>query len=142
MKRKRFDLNLYKQYDKKGREKVKKYLSKIYIVKDNPDRYGIDLLLYLNNKSHGYVEVEHRTQAAWNAIFRDGILNVPERKRKFFKNGKTLYFAVGPDEEMLIVTGTDIIKSPLQENPNKYVKHDEYFYKVSLKKCKHIIREI
>jgi hypothetical protein len=65
-------------------------------------------------------------------------LNVPSRKKKFFENGKTLYIAVSPSKEMLIATGTDIINSPLKENPNKYIKSGEYFYNLPIKKCKHV----
>ena len=58
MKTKKFDQSLYDQYDDAGRKIVKNYfLHKLNIIaKDNPDQYGVDLILYRHDKAIGYAD--------------------------------------------------------------------------------------
>ena len=133
MKTKRFDKTLHDQYDNSGREVVKNYFSsKLNITaKDNPDLYGVDLLLYRDNELIGYAEVEVRNNWKTNAFPYD-TLNVPYRKKKLLDNDlPTFFFSVNSIKtRMFCCKAENVLGCEVKENPNKYVKSDEYFYKV------------
>ena len=133
MKTKRFDKTLHDQYDNAGREVVKNYFSsKLNITaKDNPDLYGVDLLLYRDNELIGYAEVEVRNNWKTNAFPYD-TLNVPYRKKKLLDNDlPTFFFSVNSIKtRMFCCKAENVLGCEVKENPNKYVKSDEYFYKV------------
>ena len=133
MKNKRFDQSLHDQYDNPGREVVKFYFSsKLNITaKDNPNVYGVDLLLYKNESLVGYAEVEVRNNWKTDAFPYD-TLNVPYRKKKLLENElPTFFFSINHIKtRMFCCKAEDVLKCELKENPNKYVKSDEYFYKV------------
>lgn len=142
MKTKQFDQILHNQYDNAGREVVKSYFSsKLKITaKDNPNLYGVDLILYKDNKMVGYAEVEVRNNWKTDAFPYD-TLNVPYRKKKLLENDlPTFFFSVNHIKtRMFCCKAEDILECEIKENPNKYVKSDEYFYKVPVSRLK-IIR--
>ena len=143
MKTKQFDQSLHDQYDSPGRQVVKNFISSKLnlIAKDNPNIYGVDLLIY-NQKSKlvGYAEVEVRNN--WSSdTFPYDTLNVPYRKKKLLENDKpTFFFSVNkPQTRMFCCSADTILKSNIEENRNKYVKSDEYFYKIPIDKLKLIV---
>jgi hypothetical protein len=133
MKTKRFDQSLHDQYDNAGREVVKTYFHNRLDIdaKDNPNEYGVDLLLYRNDKLIGYAEVEVRNNWKTDAFPYD-TLNVPYRKKKLLDNDlPTFFFSVNNIRtRMFCCKAEDVLNCEIKENPNKYVKSDEYFYKV------------
>ena len=137
---KRFDPTLFQQNDEAGRLIVKNFFQGLGIrAIDNPDPYAVDLVLSRDDKPIGYAEVEVRHN--WKTDeFPYDTLNVPERKEKLLRNPLPTYFfsinCIGT--RMLVATDEVVLTSPLQENPNKYVKSGELFYKVALDRCKMI----
>jgi len=60
-----FDKNLFEHNDQIAREAVKDYFHSQYNVsiKDNPDKYEPDLILFHEDKMYGYIECE--IKLAW-----------------------------------------------------------------------------
>jgi hypothetical protein len=129
---KKFSKSLFQGNDPKSRKVVKEYLSKQgIIVEDNPNKFGVDLISKDNTFQ---VEVEHRLVWKEDEFPYDEI-NVPERKAKFFIENYIAYFILSCDYSGLgMIDGTTIRKYLIDENlkmsPNKYVKENEYFYKI------------
>ena len=136
---KKFDPTLHEQYDDIGKNIVISYFkNKLNIeASGNPDIYGVDVILYRNNKPIGYAEVEVRNN--WNSDnFPYDTLNVPCRKKKLLDNDlPTYFFSINKIQtRMFCCTADVVLNSRIQENPNKYVKSKEYFYKVPVDKLK------
>ena len=136
---KKFEQSLHDQYDERGRKIVKDYFKNKfnYNVIDNPNIYGVDLIIYRENKIVGYAEVEVRN--SWNTDkFPFDTLNVPLRKKKLFENElPTYFFSVNCIHTRMFCCDAEIIMGcEIKENKNKYVKKDEYFYKVPVDKLK------
>lgn len=129
---KRFDQNLYEQYDQFGRNRVVMYYAKLGIeLKDNPDKYGVDLIAYDDGEKIGYVEVEVR--ASWKSDqFPFDSLHVPERKKKLLTNDlHTVLVSVNCyGTRAFICDYRTVLASPLLESPNMYISKGERFYKV------------
>lgn len=129
---KRFDQNLYEQYDQFGRNRVVMYYAKQGIeLKDNPDKYGVDLIAYDDGEKIGYVEVEVR--ASWKSDqFPFDSLHVPERKKKLLTNDlHTVLVSVNCyGTRAFICDYRIVLASPLLESPNMYISKGERFYKV------------
>lgn len=129
-----FDSDLYTENDSKGKYAVSEYLRKLgYEVKEG-DKYGVDLLCYKDNELAGYVEVEVRHN--WQTSFNFSTLHIPYRKHKFFNQNKTtLLFATNKNAtQALWVRDTDILISPVENKPNKYME-SEMFFVVPLSYC-------
>jgi len=129
-----FSNSLYNKYDEPARAFVKKIYNDLGIIaQDNPDKYGIDLILYKDNNKIGYAEVE--CCASWNMpIYPYKSLHVPIRKEKFFKlDLPSEYWQVSNTfSRALHIDGEQILKSPVIVVPNKYVLSNERFYDVEL----------
>ena len=101
------------------------------VVTDNPNQYGVDLI---SEDGTLQVEVEHRPP--WSdEEFPFSEVNVPERKAKFLKEGKVQYVILSRDYSHLGIISGDAVKpfivdENLALNKNKYVRNDEYFFKV------------
>jgi hypothetical protein len=138
---KKFSPELHDEFDVFGREIVKKFLAKTMKLeaRDNPDQYGIDLVLYKNDTIVGYAEVEVRTN--WNALnFPFDDLNVPLRKGKLFNNDlPSLFFSVNQPGTALMYCSSDLVmRSRIENSPNKYMR-EEMFFKVPVEKMKFVI---
>ncbi len=129
---KRFDQNLYDQYDQFGRDRVIMYYRSLGIeLKNNPDQYGVDLIAYEDGEKIGYVEVEVR--ASWKSHeFPFDSLHVPERKKKLLANDlHTVLVSVNCyGTQAFICDYRIVLASPLLESPNRYINKGERFYKV------------
>jgi len=129
---KRFDKTLHQNNDPKSRQVVKEYFSTHGIlIKDNPDKYGVDLI---SDDGTLQVEVEHRL--VWvNDDFPYETVNLPERKAKYFVANSVAYVILSKDySRMGIIDGKTIMKyivdENLKESSNKFVRKNEYFYKI------------
>ena len=129
---KQFDQNLYDQYDQFGRDRVIMFYKTQGIeLKDNPDKYGVDLIAYDDGEKIGYVEVEVR--ASWKSqTFPFDSLHVPERKKKLLTNDlHTVLVSVNCyGTQAFICDYRIVLASPLLESPNKHIQKGERFYKV------------
>ena len=157
---KKFDKKLYEQNDAKAREIAKKYFARYdYKLLDNPDQYGVDLICYEKidcaactedtvescETCHGlgktmkpkmYVEVE--IKRVWkDEEFPYGSVQFPERKWKFCKLDAPVAFFMLNNEcsRAVLVTGEDLINSPLKRVSNIYMRKDENFFQVPLDKA-------
>lgn len=133
-KSKKFDSELHEGNDPKSRQVVKEYLaSNGMLVRDNPNKYGVDLI---SEDGSLQIELEHRLP--WvNPQFPFSEVNVPERKAKFLRDGDVHYIILSKDYTWIgIILGKDIkpfiVNENLVENPNKFVKDKEMFFKVPI----------
>lgn len=129
---KKFSKTLHGNNDPRSRQVVKDYLAQYgLIVKDNPDKYGVDLI---SDDQLLRIEVEHRLP--WvDEEFPYGEINVPERKAKFLKDGDVQYIILSRAYDRLGIIMGKVIKAFIVDNnlvvnPNKFVKNDEYFFKI------------
>jgi hypothetical protein len=135
--RKRFDKELFNLYDRKARNIAKRYFAKQGIeAKDNPDKYGVDLLIYKEQQLIGYCECE--VKAVWKEDqFPYGSVQIPERKAAYvYKNKLPVMFLMvnAKANRFLTVDGKDILTSPLREVSNIYLRKEELFFQVPLAK--------
>lgn len=138
--RKRFDIELYAQYDTPACDVVAAYLlTRGVYASRNPDKYGPDLIVYTGLRSERYVEVEvKRVWAKERSDFPWNTLQIPERKSKFVRMHKPIEFWVlREDLAKAVVVDKEVIKgSPLVVVPNKQVESGEKFYKIDVSKCR------
>ena len=129
-----FDPDLHNDNDPLGREAVKRYQrTRNRHAIDNPNPYGVDLLIYENDELIFYTEVEVRT--CWtNHTFPYPTIHIPERQTKLLTNDKpTLYAVIKPTgTHMLVCSADTILNAPRHEIPNRYLPNNEYFYDVPL----------
>lgn len=138
--RKPFSKRLHEGHDSKAREVAKRYWkAEGYVVLDNPNTKGVDLLI-VDAKTEeviGYVEVEVKNN--WNAkTFQYDTLQIPERKGKYLElyGDKIRYMVFSKDLTQAFIA--DIVsfkRAALKEISNKYVRKGEYFYQVPIKDC-------
>ena len=133
---KKFNRRNYDANDESGKEAVTRFLqAQGLLVKENPDRYGIDLIangITHNKKVFDNVPVEVERRIIWKDNFPFSTVHIPERKTKFLKH-YMLYAVVNLDYDKVMFCPSNIIKQykPI-EVPNKSVANDEYFYNVPL----------
>ena len=136
---KQFDQSLHDQYDEPAKDFVKKYYHELDIqAVDNPDRFGVDLILYKDTIKIGYAEVE--VCAGWTgAIYPFKTYHVPIRKSRFFNlDLPTYFFSISNTFlQALYINGDEILSSPIIEVANKYVPKLEQFFDIELSKMTH-----
>jgi hypothetical protein len=127
-----FSSTLHSKHDPKSRRLVKDFFAeKGLILIDHNNKFDIDLVS-VDGKIR--VEVEHRE--SWESkIFPFTEVNVPERKCKFFEEGNTHYCILSKNYTQLGFIHAKVIRrymkpKYLKENPNKFIKKNEYFYKI------------
>jgi len=139
---KKFDKKLHEEFDKQGKRVVKNFLVKLgegYEVKENKDRYGVDLVIYKNGEKIAYAEVEVR--ASWSGPdFPYEDLNIPYRKKKLLINDKkTEFYSINKElTHMFRCTARTILESKVAIISNKYAKN-EPFFKVKLEDLEKIV---
>lgn len=138
--RKEFSQSLYNEHDSKARNKAIEYWSKKgYVVTNNSDKYGIDLIL-LEPKGFNiekYLEVEIKN--TWDTpVFKFKTLQIPERKGVYVKmyGQKATFMVLSKDiSQAFIVYGDKFTGVELKEVKNKYKSSGELFYQIPLEKC-------
>ena len=133
---KRFNKSLHQGNDPKSRKIVREYLERNgVIVKDHPNKYGIDLI---SDDGTLQLELEHRN--SWTEEeFNYDTINVPERKAKFLKDGIVHYVILSRDYSAIGIILGEVIKPYIVDdnlvmNSNKYVRENEFFYKIPKEK--------
>ena len=135
---KKFSKELFAQNDKKARKLAKEFYAKSGIVlKDNPKKYGPDLMRMENGKCVGFVECE--IKRVWkDDAFPYGSVQFPERKAKYVYTTDLpveFFMLNNKCNRVLKVDGKDILKSPLKSVRNIYMtRGDEMFFQVPLEK--------
>ena len=130
--RKKFNKELYNHNDPAKFKAIEYFKSKNKNAVVNPDDYGIDLIV--DDTFYCEVEVKHN----WKGInFPFQTLQIPERKTKFAKiSDKPVMFMVFNSEHThaFLAKATDVLRSRMQEVPNKYVPEGEMFFQVPISK--------
>lgn len=135
IKKKTFQQSLHDENDIPARETVKRFYSHIgYDLKDNPDKYGIDLI-----DKDGILSVEVERRLVWEGgEFPFSDVNFLHRKEKFFVKSKsklTDYAIVSVDLKRVgLIDKATLVAyfdwtAPV-ENPNRFVHDSEFFYKI------------
>jgi hypothetical protein len=138
--RKRFDKELYDQYDKLAKDATISLVNKrIYDIKENLNKRSVDLLVYSRKTKElvFYIETEVKRLDWKNSQFKYDTVQLPERKKKFCNLEVPTIFVVWNKDQTAYITFTDkeVMKAPLVEVPNKYMFKDEYFFQIPIKKC-------
>lgn len=143
MRTKPFSQELHDNNDPIARQVVIKFLKSINIdntkVYENPNKFGIDILIDIDNKVSLGIEVERRH--SWSDdIFPFSSIHIPYRKGKFAQlSFPTFYYATNKElSSILILDFEDIITSECVENRYKYVSEGECFYNVPTNKARFI----
>jgi hypothetical protein len=135
---KQFNQALHDQYDPPARDAVTKWVKMKWGLecRENPNVFGVDLLVYRADKLVGYIEVEVRS---WDYCHYPTI-HVGLRKEKLFQQDRpVLFFALTHDlihaywAKALVIEG-----SPLIEVKNIEVPADELFFDVPVKHFKYV----
>lgn len=134
--KKPFDKDLYAENDSLARAAGKRYWqSQGYMVEDNSDRYGPDLIVTTHEEEKFYGEVE--IKKVWSGKdFAYDTLQIPARKKKFLLLERPCMFIVFNNEQThgFLCTHSELAASPVVEVSNKYVRAGELFYQVPINK--------
>lgn len=133
--RKKFDPKLFDEFDRRAKNIVTQvfpllYPDKCYVVTENKDKYGPDLVCSVDGKLVGFIEVEVKTNWS-NGLFPFPDVNIPKRKGDLSKYLNMVYVVLSKDLSVgLWIKGDKLKSASLTEVPNKYEKSGEFFYKV------------
>ena len=142
MRRKEFDPELHWKYDLAARWVLGAYLSEqgAKVIDDPFGPTGVDLRVIMPNGKWFYADVEVREGWEYGHFFFKTI-HVPARKKKFASlPGEVYFISFRRDmKEAEVVPGNMLRDEYLREQPNKYIREDEYFYAVPIKHTRRII---
>jgi hypothetical protein len=139
---KQFDQKLYDESDKRCKDLTKAFFRQHKLeAKDNPDKYGVDLLVYDEKEYLFSVEVEWK--GSWKGAkfpFKD--IQLTYRKKKLVYIDKLYFFTFnyGFDHFMIIPKEKLLIYGEIKEIPNKLVASGEFFYSLPVSFC--IIKKV
>lgn len=140
---KKFSKNLFDKYDSHARNIVIEFLKRHGMnVGFNSNQYGIDLVDALRSDPNFKIECETRRANHWaGQTFKYDPINIPGRKYRWLKDGKSHYFIVSEDGTTLGIAHKVDIKAAidagnLAENPNCFVKDGEKFIQIPRAKWK------
>lgn len=131
---KRFDAELYKQYDTPGIEAVLTYLdSQGVYAKRGADKYGVDVVVYAGYRPLAYIEVE--VVSAWHdGEFPWSHCHVLERKGKWMTQEiglpVTLYRLNAELTQAILIPDYVVHSGQLEEVPNRLIETGEHMYRV------------
>jgi len=130
---KSFSQHLHDIYDAPARKAVSDWCKMKWGLdcKDNPNKYGVDLIAYRSGSLVGALEVEVR-QVGFDQF---GSIHKAQRKDKLvLGNLPVLFFALTHDLSRAYWAKVSSLEScPLIEVPNKYVSKGELFYDCPIK---------
>ena len=104
--------------------------------RENPNVYGVDLLVYRADKLVGYIEVEVRS---WDYCHYPTIHCALRKAKLFQQDHPVLFFALTQDLIHAYWAKTQVIEgSPLIEVKNTEVPAGELFFDVPVKHFKYV----
>jgi len=128
-----FSQYLHDVYDGPARKAVSNWAAMKWgvEVRDNPNKFGVDLIVFRSGVPVGGLEVEVRQEG----FDRFGSIHLGQRKDKLTLEGlPTLFFALTHDLSRAYWAKVDLLKDcPLIEVHNKYVAKGEMFYDCPIK---------
>jgi hypothetical protein len=135
---KKFNQALHDQYDPPARKAVTDWVKMKWGLecRENPNVYGVDLLVYRAGKLVGYIEVEVR---GWDYCHYPTI-HIAHRKDKLFQQDQpVLFFALTQNLKNAYWMKAELVKScPLIEVKNTEVSAGELFFDVPIKHFKYV----
>lgn len=137
---KKFDKTLYDLNDDVAKGAAVGLFGKLFPhteIKENTDKYGIDMIIYEDGEVVGYLETEVKN--VWKGdSFPFSTIQFPKRKVKFISLKVPTFFCMINSEgtKALVITGNDLIESPLKMVSNKYIQEGEYFFQVDKKRAR------
>ena len=123
-----FSPELHAENDGPAKDAVMAYIKRAWKLDPREGgKYDVDIDVYERGALIAHVEVEKRSH--WVGHFPFPTVNIPIRKRKFFLlDLPTLLFSVKTDLTQALYTKGDIIlDSQVINNPNKYLKDEQFF---------------
>jgi hypothetical protein len=138
MPNKPFSTHLYYKYDKKAKKFAIKILEKEEFIVEKPkNKKSVDLIVRWKKvpSMYFYVETEIKRYLSVVKNFDFDTLHLPKRKKKFCELDRPTLFMLFSEEgdKYLCVWSTYVLKSPLKEIKNRYVKKGELFFDISIK---------
>ena len=137
--RKKFSKSLFTQNDSPAREAVMNFLSQEgFLVKENPDKYGADLIVHKGFKPGFYIEAE--VKRVWRKeqdTFPWDTIQLPERKSKFTKLDMPCEFWILREDLKRAIRIPDFVvrNSPLVPVKNVLVQEGELFFRIDIEQC-------
>jgi hypothetical protein len=135
---KKFNQALHDQYDPPARKAVTDWVKMKWGLecRENPNVYGVDLLVYRADKLVGCIEVEVR---GWDYCHYPTI-HIAHRKDKLFQqNQPVLFFALTQNLKNAYWMKAELVKGcPLIEVKNTEVSAGELFFDVPIKHFKYV----
>jgi hypothetical protein len=135
---KKFNQALHDQYDPPARKAVTDWVKMKWGLecRENPNVYGVDLLVYRANKLVGCIEVEVR---GWDYCHYPTI-HIAHRKDKLFQQDQpVLFFALTRQLSNAYWMKAELVKGcPLIEVKNTEVSAGELFFDVPIKHFKYV----
>jgi hypothetical protein len=108
---------------------------RLYMINDNPDKYGQDLFIRLPKKnSKIWIEVEMKSR--WEGNFNFSSVHIPYRKKKFLNNGECYFFIISGDlMNAMVVDGKTMTEDTVREISNTAIANGELFFDVRTRNC-------
>ena len=135
---KKFNQALHDQYDPPARKAVTDWVKMKWGLecRENPNVYGVDLLVYRADKLVGCIEVEVR---GWDYCHYPTI-HIAHRKDKLFQQDQpVLFFALTQQLNNAYWMKAELVKGcPLIEVKNTEVSAGELFFDVPIKHFKYV----
>jgi hypothetical protein len=135
---KRFDQALHDKYDPPARKAVTDWIQMKWGLecRENPNVYGVDLIVYREGNPVGFVEVEVRS---WSFCHHPTI-HIAHRKAKLFQQDRpVLFFALTQDLSHAYWMKAELVKEcPLVEVKNREVPNGEFFFDVPISHFKYV----
>ena len=124
----------FNKYDEAARAAAKRFWSSVgYLCEDNPDEYGVDLVVKGQNKMF-FCEVEVKT--VWHGVqFKYPTIHLPVRKAKFLTKPTQFMIFNNSLTHAAIFGRKVVLDSPCVEVSNVKISHGEKFFDVPFEKA-------
>jgi hypothetical protein len=128
---KTFNPKTFADYDEPAREQAKKFWSSHgYTCSDNPDVYGVDLIVEKDGKRF-FCEVEVKT--VWHGQdFKYDSIHIPIRKAKFLNKPTKFMVFNNSLTRAALISRQALLDAPIKTVSNIKIRHGERFYDVPL----------
>lgn len=103
---------------------------------ENPDKYGVDILVYTGFRPTMGIEVE--VKRVWSGPnFPWGSVQLPERKHKLTKTGfETDFYILNREcNSAIVIPGLAVDLKFLKEVPNSNIRSGEMFFQIPVEEC-------
>lgn len=127
----------FNKYDEAARSAAKRFWSSVgYTCEDNPDEYGVDLVVEGQNKRF-FCEVEVKT--VWHGVqFKYPTIHLPVRKAKFLTQPTQFMIFNNSLTHAALFGRKVVLNSPCVEVSNVKIMHGEKFFDVPLSQAKFV----